>query len=60
MLKWPDSKYTREVMNVRQAAAYLGMSPDTLYKHATESGLPALQDRQPLALPEILARSLDG
>jgi excisionase family DNA binding protein len=39
----PALEITREVMNVREAAAYLGLTPDTLYKHATESGLPAFK-----------------
>jgi excisionase family DNA binding protein len=33
----------REVMNIRQAADYLGISPDTLYKYATEGFLPAFK-----------------
>jgi excisionase family DNA binding protein len=40
----PILEITREVMNVRQAAAYLGVTPDTLYKHVSESaGFPAFK-----------------
>lgn len=31
----------REVMNIRQASQYLGISPDTLYKYASEEVIPA-------------------
>src|SRR6202034_4931346 len=30
----------REVMDIRQAADYLGISPDTLYKYASEGFVP--------------------
>jgi excisionase family DNA binding protein len=33
----------REVMNVEQAARYLGVSPDTLYKYLSEGKLPAFK-----------------
>jgi excisionase family DNA binding protein len=33
----------REVMDIRQAANYLGISPDTLYKYASESFIPAFK-----------------
>jgi excisionase family DNA binding protein len=33
----------REVMNVRQAADYLGISADCLYKYAAASSLPAFK-----------------
>ena len=33
----------REVMNVDQAARYLGVSPDTLYKYLSEGKLPAFK-----------------
>jgi excisionase family DNA binding protein len=33
----------REVMNVDQAARYLGVSPDTLYKYLSEGRLPAFK-----------------
>jgi len=32
----------REVMDIRQAADYLGISPDTLYKYASVSFIPPL------------------
>jgi len=33
----------REVMDIRQASEYLGISPDTLYKYASESFVPAFK-----------------
>jgi excisionase family DNA binding protein len=30
-------------MDIRQAADYLGISPDTLYKYASESFIPAFK-----------------
>jgi excisionase family DNA binding protein len=33
----------REVMDIRQASDYLGISPDTLYKYASESSVPAFK-----------------
>lgn len=33
----------REVMDIRQASAYLGISPDTLYKYASEVFIPAFK-----------------
>jgi excisionase family DNA binding protein len=34
----------REVLNLRQAAHYLGITPDTLYKHVAENAsLPAFK-----------------
>jgi len=33
----------REVMNIRQASQYLGISPDTLYKYLSEGRLPAFK-----------------
>ena len=33
----------REVMNVRQASQYLGISPDTLYKYVSEETIPAFK-----------------
>ncbi|MHB1959446.1 MAG: helix-turn-helix domain-containing protein [Acidobacteriaceae bacterium] len=33
----------REVMDIRQAAAYLGISSDSLYKYAAESVIPAFK-----------------
>lgn len=32
-----------EVMNVRQASRYLGMSADTLYKYVSENNIPAFK-----------------
>ena len=32
-----------EVMNVEQAARYLGVSPDTLYKYLSEGRVPAFK-----------------
>jgi len=34
---------SREVMNVRQASAYLGISPDTLYRYITEGEIPTFK-----------------
>ena len=33
----------REVMDIRQASDYLGISPDTLYKYASEGTVPAFK-----------------
>jgi len=33
----------REVMNIRQASQYLGVSPDTLYKYVSEEKIPAFK-----------------
>ncbi len=33
----------REVMDIRQAAEYLGISPDSLYKYASENFIPAFK-----------------
>lgn len=32
-----------EVMDIRKCARYLGISPDTLYKYASEESLPAFK-----------------
>jgi len=32
-----------EVMNIRQASNYLGVSPDTLYKYVNEQKIPAFK-----------------
>ena len=32
-----------EVMNIRQASKYLGVSPDTLYKYVYEEKIPAFK-----------------
>src|ERR1700726_1957572 len=43
----PEGKGTmadsREVMNIRQASQYLGVSPDTLYKYVGEQKIPAFK-----------------
>ena len=33
----------REVMDIRQASGYLGISPDSLYKYASEGFIPAFK-----------------
>ena len=33
----------REVMDIRQASEYLGISPDTLYKYASDGFIPAFK-----------------
>lgn len=33
----------REVMNIRQASQYLGISADTLYKYVSEETIPAFK-----------------
>lgn len=33
----------REVMNVREASEYLGISPDTLYRYVYEDRIPAFK-----------------
>ncbi len=33
----------REVMDIRQAAEYLGISSDTLYRYASEGSIPAFK-----------------
>jgi excisionase family DNA binding protein len=37
------SSELREVMDIRQASEYLGISPDTLYKYASEGTIPAFK-----------------
>jgi excisionase family DNA binding protein len=34
---------SREVMNIREASQYLGVSPDTLYKYVGEQSIPAFK-----------------
>jgi excisionase family DNA binding protein len=34
---------SREVMNLRQASQYLGVSPDTLYRYVSEGQIPAFK-----------------
>ena len=38
-----DMADSREVMNIRQASQYLGVSPDTLYKYVGEQSIPAFK-----------------
>ena len=38
-----DMTDSREVMNIRQASQYLGVSPDTLYKYVNEQKIPAFK-----------------
>lgn len=33
----------REVMDIRQASDYLGISPDTLYRYASDAFIPAFK-----------------
>jgi len=33
----------REVMNIREASHYLGVSPDTLYRYVYEDRIPAFK-----------------
>lgn len=39
----PQKAEIREVMDIRQASDYLGISPDTLYKYAAEGFIPAFK-----------------
>lgn len=34
---------SREVMNLREASNYLGVSPDTLYRYISEDRIPAFK-----------------
>jgi excisionase family DNA binding protein len=38
-----DMAESPEVMNIRQASQYLGVSPDTLYKYVYEEKIPAFK-----------------
>lgn len=40
---WFHMADSREVMNIRQASQYLGISPDTLYKYVYEEKIPAFK-----------------
>lgn len=33
----------REVMNIREASAYLGIAPDTLYRYVYDDKIPAFK-----------------
>src|SRR5260370_12658280 len=50
---------SREVMNIRQASKYLGVSPDTLQVRGRAKD-SRLQAGQPLALQEVEAGSVEG
>ena len=39
----PARDEVREVMDIRMASDYLGISPDTLYKYASEGFIPAFK-----------------
>jgi excisionase family DNA binding protein len=39
----PARDEVREVMDIRMAADYLGISPDTLYKYASDGFVPAFK-----------------
>lgn len=39
----PAKNEVREVLDIRQASDYLGISPDTLYKYASEGFVPAFK-----------------
>jgi excisionase family DNA binding protein len=39
----PAREEVREVMDIRMASDYLGISPDTLYKYASEGFVPAFK-----------------
>ena len=39
----PTPAPIREVMDIREAAGYLGITPDTLYKYASEKFVPAFK-----------------
>ena len=38
-----EVREVREVMDIRMASDYLGISPDTLYKYASEGFVPAFK-----------------
>lgn len=39
----PVQNEVREVLDIRQASDYLGVSPDTLYKYAADGFVPAFK-----------------
>ena len=39
----PERDQVREVMDIRMASDYLGISPDTLYKYASDGFVPAFK-----------------
>ena len=38
-----EAMNVREVMNIKEASEYLGVSPDTLYKYVYEEKIPAFK-----------------
>jgi len=45
-ISWKGQRFmadSPEVMNIRQASQYLGVSPDTLYKYVYEEKIPAFK-----------------
>ena len=42
-VKVVTSAESREVMNIREASQYLGISPDTLYRYIYEDRIPAFK-----------------
>jgi len=38
-----DPPGRREVLNIRQAAEYLGITPDTLYNYAAKGAIPCFK-----------------
>ncbi len=40
---FPGMPESREVMNLRQASQYLGVSPDTLYRYICKGQVPAFK-----------------
>jgi len=42
-MKFQVQSTVREVMDIRQAADYLGISGDTLYRYAAEAFIPAFR-----------------
>ncbi len=42
LMAWNNPE-AREVMDIRQCAAYLGISPDSLYKYACSGFVPAFK-----------------
>ena len=38
-----DAPVEREVMDIRQASSYLGISPDSLYRYASEGTIPGFR-----------------
>jgi excisionase family DNA binding protein len=38
-----EAMSVREVMNIKEASEYLGVSPDTLYKYVYEEKIPAFK-----------------